>query len=152
MTDPIVQCPGCEEYRHRTWFKAGERYCRECQETNPEWLDSLARAVVRAEKMERQRQEAIKNEIQIIMAGTKPPGFTNKEWRVVHRIDRGEDIDPVSYQAIIGKLIRLAESRIPQPQAATDRSPLTTRYTPSDRSADLILPAYLPILGIDVPE
>lgn len=110
--DPIVQCPRCEQYRHRSWFRAGERYCRECQDTEPEWLDSLARAVVAQDAMERERRAAIKTEADAIMNGVKPPEFTNRDWRTLHRIDRGEVDDAAIKAVLVGKLIALAEKRL----------------------------------------
>jgi hypothetical protein len=110
--DPIVQCPRCQEYRHRSWFRAGERYCRECQDTEPEWLDSLARAVVAQEAMERERQAAIKAEADAMMNSIKPPELTSKEWRLLHRLDRGESVDSAEKNNALGKIIALAEKRL----------------------------------------
>lgn len=108
--DPIVLCRGCGEYKHFTHFKVGERTCRDCNETEPEWLDSLARAVVKAEAKERERQEAIKAKVQSIMDGTKPPELTNSEWRMLHRIDRGETGWDTS--ELIGRVVAIAEKRL----------------------------------------
>ena len=37
MDSPIIQCPVCGEYRHKSWFHVGRRGCLQCYEEGRLW-------------------------------------------------------------------------------------------------------------------
>jgi hypothetical protein len=39
--DHLIECPVCGEYRHKTWFRAGERGCWGCVRHQKLWLTAL---------------------------------------------------------------------------------------------------------------
>lgn len=150
MTDPIIVCPSCGEYRHRSWFRAGERTCRLCQETNPEWLDSLARAVVRAEEATRTHQHEVKLEVKVLLAEPKPPEFTGSDWRLLQRIDHGATDEEIAAQKrvtvevaetmryeLVEQAIKLAEKRLAIRKSLVGRDYClpASRYNSSDQTA-----------------
>lgn len=40
--DYIRECPVCEQFRHKSWFRAGVRGCAKCEYFQSMWIDQLA--------------------------------------------------------------------------------------------------------------
>ena len=40
--DYLIECPVCEQYRHKSWFRAGVRGCARCEYFQSLWIDELA--------------------------------------------------------------------------------------------------------------
>ena len=86
MSDQIMQCPVCEEWRHKSWFDVGERGCKQCQAEQKSYLDGLAHAVM----VQAQVEGELKGEMgKIANEEMCPASITPTQWRVLHMIDRG---------------------------------------------------------------
>jgi acetyl-CoA carboxylase beta subunit len=40
--DYIRECPECNQFRHKSWFRAGVRGCAKCEHFKSMWIDQLA--------------------------------------------------------------------------------------------------------------
>jgi len=40
--DYLIECPLCEQIRHKSWFRAGVRGCAFCEATKALYIDELA--------------------------------------------------------------------------------------------------------------
>lgn len=90
MVDEIIQCPVCEEWRHKSWFDVGERGCKECQEVIKSYMDNLWVAAIETESM-------LKGDmLRIASEETCPESISPTHWRVIHMVDRGADADGIA--------------------------------------------------------
>lgn len=78
--DHIRECPNCHEWRHRSEFAAGRRYCLapKCQEK--EGLDLLDAARAATD----QRRMALAAELDRMLEEPKPEGIKGIAWRIIH--------------------------------------------------------------------
>lgn len=49
--DHLILCPVCEQYRHKTWFRAGERGCWGCVRHQRLWVTALNEALRDAQQV-----------------------------------------------------------------------------------------------------
>lgn len=43
--DHLIECPVCDQYRHKTWFRAGARACWACEHHHRLWAAALQEAL-----------------------------------------------------------------------------------------------------------
>jgi hypothetical protein len=94
-TDHIRECPNCREWRHRSAFPAGRRFCnaRACQEKEGMELVAVARAAVDARRMR------VAAELDTMLEEPKPEGVKGVGWRITHLRIAG-----MSHEAIADEL------------------------------------------------
>jgi hypothetical protein len=78
-TDHIRECPNCREWRHKSAFPAGRRFCtaKACQEKEGLELVAEARAAVDARRMR------VAAEMDKMLEEPKPEGVKGVGWRIV---------------------------------------------------------------------
>lgn len=75
----IIQCENCQEYRHKSHYFAGRRFCDapECQEKEGIKLLDLARRVTEARRL------AVAAELDKLLEEGKPETVKRIGWRIV---------------------------------------------------------------------
>lgn len=91
-TDHIRACPNCREWRHRSEFPAGRRYCRApaCQRQEGLALVDAARRATDARRL------AVAAELGILLEEPKPPQVKPLAWRIVHRAALGTSEEAIA--------------------------------------------------------
>lgn len=83
--DQIIQCPVCEQWRHKSWFDVGMRGCKQCQ------ADEVVSFELAKAKVELEVNQIPQTMIDIVNGEAKPESMTGLQWRMLHLMDRGYD-------------------------------------------------------------
>lgn len=88
----VIQCSGCGQWRHKSWFDMGERHCKACQEEEKPYLDRLAEAAARWDR----EASTLKGDMLVIAEGEKPESITGQQWRIIHMLNRGLSAEAIA--------------------------------------------------------
>ena len=83
--DLLIQCPVCEQWRHKSWFDVGRRGCRQCQ------VDEVVSFEIAKAKVQVEEAMIPQAMLDIVAEETKPDSITASQWRMLHLLDYGYD-------------------------------------------------------------